>query len=64
MWGVAWPAQRWSQCLMNVWQSKEAEKNRIFVITVMLGLLLAREKIAARHIGDGRCLGCQCPKEA
>ena len=21
-------------------------------------------KIAARHIGDGRCLGCQCSKES
>ena len=61
---VAWPAQRWSQCLMNVWQSKGAEKNRIFVIRVMLGLLPTGEKIAARHIGNGRCLGCQCSKES
>ena len=63
MWGLAWLVQRWAQCLMNVWQSKGIEKSRIFVIKVMLGLLPTGEKIAARHIGDGRCLGCQCPKE-
>ena len=64
MWGVAWPAQRWSQCLINVWQSKSTEKNKTFGIRVMLGLLPTGEKIAARHIGDGRCLGCQCSKES
>ena len=48
---------------MNVWQSKGGEKNQMFVIKVMLGLLLTGGKIAVRHIGDGRCLGCQCPKE-
>ena len=63
MWGVAWLAQRWSQCLMNVCQSKSMEKNRIFVIRVMLGLLPRGEKIATRHIDDGICLGCQCSKE-
>ena len=64
MCGVTWSAQRWSQSLMNVCQSKGAEKNKIFVIRFMLGLLPTWEKIAARHIGDGRCLGCQCSKES
>ena len=63
IWGVTWTLQRWSQSLMNVWQSKGGEKNRMFVIRVMLGFLPTGEKIAARHIGDGRCLGCQHPKE-
>ena len=63
IWGVTWTMQRWSQSLMNVWQSKGGEKNRMFVIRVMIGLLPTGEKIAARHIGDGRCLGCQHPKE-
>ena len=34
------------------------------MIRVMLGLLPIGEKIAARRIGDGKCLGCQCSKES
>ena len=58
MWGLAWTEERWSQTLTNVWQSKGLEQNKMFIIRVTLGILPTGEKIAARHIGDGRCIGC------